>query len=70
MAIIKIDTIDCGVDSMSNEYRVRLASIQFAENELTRLQALQSTLPVVGVSSTNNCLDTLKDCEAKPAFGW
>ena len=67
MAIIMIENIDYGLDSMSDEYRVQLASIQFREKELPRLQAqaayfqiskaaylqaLQSTLPVVNVSGT------------------
>ena len=61
MPIIKIDNIDYDTDKLSDEAKAQLASIQFCDQELQRLQAqaaaiqtarmayskaLQSALPV------------------------
>ena len=65
MATIKIDNKEYGLDSLSEECKAQLASIQFVEQELVRLQAaalqtaknaylqaLKASLPVVGGSDT------------------
>ena len=67
MQTIKIDTKEYDLDTLSDECKAQLASIQFVEQELVRLQAksaalqtakaaylhaLQSSLPVVGGSDT------------------
>ena len=67
MAKIKIDNKEYELDSLSDECKAQLASIQFVEQELARLQAkaaalqtarasylqaLKSSLPVVGASDT------------------
>jgi hypothetical protein len=67
MATIRIDNKDYNLDTLSDECKAQLASIQFVEQELSRLQAqaaalqtakaaylqaLQKSLPVVGGSDT------------------
>jgi type II secretory pathway component PulM len=67
MPSIKIDNKEYDVDSLSDECKAQLASIQFVEQELVRLQAkaaalqtakaaylqaLKNSLPVVGGSDT------------------
>ena len=67
MATIKIDNKEYDVDTLSEECKAQLASIQFVEQELARLQAqvavlqtakaaylqgLKASLPVVGGSDT------------------
>jgi len=67
MPTIKIDNKEYDLDSLSDECKAQLASIQFVEQELARLQAqaavlqtartayakaLQATLPAVGGSDT------------------
>ncbi len=67
MATLKIDNKEYDLDSLSDECRSQLASIQFVEQELVRLQAkaaalqtakaaylqaLKASLPVVGGSDT------------------
>ena len=67
MATIKIDNKEYELDSLSDECKAQLASIQFVEQELVRLQAqaaalqtaknayiqaLQKSLPVIGGSDT------------------
>jgi len=67
MPTIKIDNKEYDVDTLSDECKAQLASIQFVEQELARLQAqaavlqtakasyllaLQKSLPVVGGSDT------------------
>jgi len=64
---ITIDNKEYELDSLSNEAKAQLASIQFVDNELARLQAqaaalqtarmayskaLQEALPVLGGSDT------------------
>ena len=39
MTIIKIDNIDYDTDKLSDEAKAQLASIQFCDQELARLQA-------------------------------
>jgi len=39
MPSIKIDNVDYDVDTLSNEAKAQLASIQFCDQELQRLQA-------------------------------
>ena len=67
MAILKIDNKEYDLDTLSEECKAQLASIQFVEQELARLQAktaalqtaknaylqaLKASLPVVGGSDT------------------
>jgi hypothetical protein len=67
MPTIKIDDIDYDLDSLSQEAKAQLASIQYVEQELLRLQAqaaalqtarnaylqaLKAALPVLGASDT------------------
>jgi hypothetical protein len=67
MATIKIDNKEYDLDSLSDECKAQLASIQFVDQELARLQAqaavlqtakaaylqgLKNSLPVVGGSDT------------------
>jgi hypothetical protein len=67
MATLKIDNKEYDLDTLSEECKVQLASIQFVEQELARLQAqaaalqtaknayfqaLQKSLPVLGGSDT------------------
>ena len=67
MATIKIDNKEYDLDTLSDECKAQLASIQFVEQELARLQAqaavlqtakaaylqaLQKSLPVLGGSDT------------------
>ena len=67
MPIIKIDNVDYDTDKLSEEAKAQLASIQFCEQELARLQAqaaayqtarmayakaLQSALPTMPTSDT------------------
>ncbi len=67
MAILKIDNKEYALESLSEECKAQLASIQFVEQELVRLQAkaaalqtakaaylqaLKNSLPVVGGSDT------------------
>lgn len=67
MATIKIDNKEYELDTLSKESKAQLASIQFVEQELARLQAqtavlqtakaaylqgLKASLPVVGGSDT------------------
>ncbi len=67
MATLKIDNKEYDLDSLSDECKAQLASIQFVEQELVRLQAkaaalqtakaaylqaLKASLPVVGGSDT------------------
>jgi len=67
MPNIKIDDIDYDLDSLSQEAKAQLASIQYVEQELLRLQApaaalqtarnaylqaLKAALPVLGASDT------------------
>jgi hypothetical protein len=67
MATIKIDNKEYDLDTLSDEFKEQLASIQFVGQELARLQtkaaalqtakntylqALQKSLPVLGGSDT------------------
>ncbi len=67
MPTLKIDNKEYDLDSLSDECKAQLASIQFVEQELVRLQAkaaalqtakaaylqgLKASLPVVGGSDT------------------
>jgi hypothetical protein len=67
MPTIKIDDKEYDVDTLSEEAKDQLASIQFVDSELARLQAkaaalqtarmayskaLQAALPVIGASDT------------------
>jgi len=67
MATLNIDNKEYDLDSLSDECKSQLASIQFVEQELARLQAqaaalqtaknaylqaLQKSLPVIGGSDT------------------
>ena len=67
MPNIKIDNKEYDIDTLSDECKAQLASIQFVEQELARLQAkiavlqtakaaylqaLKASLPVVGGSDT------------------
>jgi hypothetical protein len=67
MQSIKIDNKEYDLDTLSEESKAQLASIQFVEQELVRLQAkvaalrtaknaylqaLQKSLPVIGGSDT------------------
>jgi hypothetical protein len=67
MTTIKIDNVDYDTDKLSGEAKAQLASIQFCDQELARLQAqsaalqtarmayakaLQSALPAVPASDT------------------
>ena len=67
MPTIKIDNKQYDVDSLSNEAKAQLGSIQFVEGEITRLQgqlaamqtarnsyakALTSLLPALGAGDT------------------
>jgi hypothetical protein len=67
MQTIKIDNIEYDLGTLSDECKAQLASIQFVEQELARLQAqaavlqtakaaylqaLKTSLPVVGGSDT------------------
>ena len=44
MPIIKIDNIDYDTDKLSDEAKAQLASIQFCDQELQRLQGLAAAL--------------------------
>ena len=67
MATLKIDNKEYDLDTLPEECKAQLASIQFVEKELARLQAqaaalqtaknaylqaLQKSLPVIGGSDT------------------
>jgi hypothetical protein len=67
MTTLKIDNKEYDLDTLSDECKAQLASIQFVEQELVRLQAqagalqtaknaylqaLKASLPVVGGSDT------------------
>jgi hypothetical protein len=67
MATLNIDNKEYDLDTLSDECKAQLASIQFVEQELARLQAqaaalqtaknaylqaLQKSLPVMGASDT------------------
>ena len=67
MPTIKIDNKEYDLDTLSNECKAQLASIQYVEQELVRLQAqaaalqtarlayskaLQAALPAIGGSDT------------------
>jgi hypothetical protein len=67
MATLKIDNKEYDLDTLSDECKAQLASIQFVEQELARLQAqaavlqtartayakaLQAALPAIGGSDT------------------
>ena len=67
MPTIKIDNKEYDLDTLTDECKAQLASIQFVDQELTRLQAqasvlqtaksaylqaLQKSLPVIGGSDT------------------
>jgi hypothetical protein len=67
MTTLKIDNKEYDIDTLSDECKAQLASIQFVEQELSRLQAqaaalqtakaaylqaLQKSLPVMGGSDT------------------
>ena len=67
MPTIKIDNKEYDLDTLSNECKAQLASIQFVDSELSRLQAkaaalqtarlayskaLQAALPAIGGSDT------------------
>ena len=67
MATLNIDNKEYDLDTLSDECKAQLASIQFVEQELVRLQAqaavlqtaknaylkaLQKSLPVIGGSDT------------------
>jgi hypothetical protein len=67
MATLNIDNKEYNLDTLSDECKAQLASIQFVEQELSRLQAkaaalqtakntylqaLKKSLPVVGGSDT------------------
>jgi hypothetical protein len=67
MPTLKIDNKEYDLDTLSNECKAQLASLQFVEQELARLQAqaavlqtartayakaLQASLPAVGGSDT------------------
>lgn len=67
MPIIKIDNKEYDLDTLSGECKVQLASLQFVEQELSRLQAkaavlqtaratyvkaIQEALPVLGGGDT------------------
>lgn len=67
MPTLKIDNKEYDLDSLSDECKAQLASIQFVEQELVRLQAkaaalqtaktaylqaLQASMPAVGGSDT------------------
>ena len=67
MATLNIDNKEYDVDTLSEECKAQLASVQFVEQELARLQAqaaalqtaknaylqaLQKSLPVIGGSDT------------------
>ena len=67
MATLKIDNKEYDLDTLSDECKAQLASIQFVDQELARLQAqaaalqtaksaymqaLQNALPVIGGSDT------------------
>ena len=67
MPIIKIDNVDYDTDKLSDEAKAQLASIQFCDQELQRLQAqaaaiqtarmayskaLQSALPAMPAGDT------------------
>ena len=69
MPNIKIDNKEYDLDTLSEECKAQIASIQFVEQELARLQAqaavlqtakasylqgLKASLPVIGVSDTIN----------------
>ena len=67
MPTIKVDNKEYDVDSLSNEAKAQLGSIQFVDNEIARLQgqlaamqtarnayvkALSGLLPVLGTGDT------------------
>lgn len=67
MPIIKIDNVEYDFDTLSDDAKARLASIQFVDQELARLRAqvaamqtardfyvnvLKAALPVVSVGDT------------------
>lgn len=44
MTTIKIDNIDYEIEALSNEAKAQLASIQFCDQEIQRLQALSAAI--------------------------
>lgn len=53
MPTIKIDNVDYDLDSLSNEAKAQLASLQFVEQELARLQAQSAALQTARIAYAN-----------------
>lgn len=53
MSLIKIDGIDYDVDLLSNEAKNHLASIQFVDGEIARLQAMVAALQTARIAYSN-----------------
>ena len=53
MATIKIDDKEYDVDALSNDAKAQLASLQFADNELARLQAQAAALQTARMAYAN-----------------
>ena len=53
MTTIKIDNIDYDTDKLSDEAKAQLASIQFCDQELARLQAQSAALQTARMAYAN-----------------
>ena len=54
MPIIKIDNQDYDLDQLSDEAKAQLASLQFVEQELARLQAQAAVLQTARIAYANS----------------
>ena len=59
MATIKIDNIDYDIDTLSNEAKAQLVSLQFCDQELQRLQAQAAALQTARKAYAKALQDTL-----------
>ncbi len=66
MTTIEINNIDYDTDKLSNEAKAQLASIQFCDQELSRLQAQAATLQTARIAYAKALKSTLFDM---PAWG-
>jgi hypothetical protein len=53
MASIKIDNIDYDIDTLSDEAKAQLVSLQFCDSELARLQAQAAVLQTARMAYSN-----------------
>ena len=59
MATIKIDNVDYDTETLSNDAKAQLASIQFCDQELARLQAQAAAYQTARIAYANALKDKL-----------